>query len=300
MKESSKKFWGKVGKFCMAFVVPILLSGIIRAIGIYIFVTPNHFAPGGVNGIAVLIEYGTGLSAGIWLAVMNVPLFFICFFFLGKREAVVSTGSMLASSGLLILFDYIPGFKDYQYVPANGFLAAVAGGIFLGIALAVMVKSCGTSGGTTVLASIVHKKYKNLSVSALTSAFDACVVFASFFVYNRGMAFTDKLDPVLLALVSLYVTSKMCDVILQGFKSAYKFEIVTNNPEEIANEIMEKLHHGVTSISAEGMYSHTGHSLLVCVIRKRHIAELQKIIKKYPGSFAYFAPTNEVFGKFIK
>ena len=90
-----------------------------------------------------------------------------------------------------------------------------------------MLRSCGTSGGTTVLASLVNKKFRNLSVSAMTSAFDACVVFASFFVYHQGEPFTAKLDPVLLALISLLVTSKICDFVLQGFKVAYRFEIIT-------------------------------------------------------------------------
>lgn len=87
---------------------------------------------------------------------------------------------------------------------------------------------------------------------------------------------------------------------MQGFKVAYKFEIVTTNPEGIAAEILEKLKHGVTMMPAVGMYSHENRSLLVCVIRKRQISDLQKIIKKYPDSFAYFSPTAEVIGKFIK
>ena len=134
----------------------------------------------------------------------------------------------------------------------------------------------------------------------LTSAFDAIVVVASIFVYNQGAPFTAKLDPVLLALVSLYVTSKMSDLILQGFKVAYKFEIITTSPEEIAQEIMDKLHHGVTKISAEGMYTREGKSMLVCIIRKRQIAELQRIVRQYPGAFAYFTPVSEVYGKFLK
>ena len=79
-----------------------------------------------------------------------------------------------------------------------------------------------------------------------------------------------------------------------------KVEIVTNDPETLSNEIMQKLHHGVTRIAAEGMYSHEGRSVLVCLIRKRQIAELQKIIKSHPDTFAYFSSTSEVFGKFLK
>lgn len=302
-KKPERKFSFK--SFMIAAFLPVLCSGLIRFFGVYIFVTPNKFAPGGVNGASVLLEEATGLNWGIYLLIFNVPLFFLAFFFLGKREAILSTLSMLLTAGISILVQYVPAL---QFLPTyggdgnivHGLLGAVAGGIFLGIALAIMIKSCGTSGGTTILASLVNKKFRNLSVSALTSAFDACVVFASFFVYHRGEGFTAKLDPVLLALVSLYVTSKICDIILQGFKVAYKFEIITDRPDEIAAEIIQKTHHSVTRVEAEGMYSHAGKSMLVCIIRKRQIALIQRIIRNYPGTFAYFTPASEVFGKFIK
>lgn len=294
--------------FMLGAFLPVLCSGLIRFFGVYIFVTPNKFAPGGVNGASVLLEEATGLNWGIYLLIFNVPLFFLAFFFLGRREAILSTLSMLLTAGISILVQYVPAL---QFLPTyggvggsesivHGLLGAVAGGIFLGIALAIMIKSCGTSGGTTILASLVNKKFRNLSVSALTSAFDACVVFASFFVYHQGEGFTARLDPVLLALVSLFVTSKMCDIILQGFKVAYKFEIITDRPDEIAAEIIQKTHHSVTRIEAEGMYSHAGKSMLVCIIRKRQIALIQRIIRNYPGTFAYFTPASEVFGRFIK
>lgn len=290
----------------MGSVLPVLISGITRALAVYIFVSPNNFAPGGTNGIAVLLEYATSLSSGYFLLAVNVPLFFLAFFCLGKKEAVLSTSSMVVSSGLLILFDYIPGFPRFDGTDTGepivyGLLGAVAGGIFLGMALAVMLKNCGTSGGMTVIASVVNKKWQYLSVSWLTSAFDATIVFVSFFVYfQSGMGLAINLVPVLLALVSLFVTSKTSDLILHGFKTAYKFEIVTNDPEEIAAEIMERTHHGVTLMHATGMYTHADKSVLVCIIRKRHIAEIQRIIKKYPDTFAYFSPTSEVYGRFVK
>lgn len=300
MQEQTKKR-SHLWRMLLSAALAILSSGIVRALAIYIFVTPNEFAPGGINGIAVLLEAVTRVNSGYYLIALNVPLFFVAFFLLGKSEAVISTLSMLLTSGLLIVFDYIPGMTEIRYAPEyNAILASIAGGVLLGLALAIMLRSCGTSGGTTVLASLVNKKFRNLSVSAMTSAFDACVVFASFFVYHQGEPFTAKLDPVLLALISLLVTSKICDFVLQGFKVAYRFEIITERAEELAKEIMERTHHGVTEINATGMYSHEGRALLVCVIRKRQIGELQRILRRYPGTFASFSPVSEVYGKFLK
>lgn len=300
MQEQTKKR-SHLWRMLLSAALAILSSGIVRALAIYIFVTPNEFAPGGINGIAVLLEAVTRVNSGYYLIALNVPLFFVAFFLLGKSEAIISTLSMLLTSGLLIVFDYIPGMNEIRYAPEyNAILASIAGGVLLGLALAIMLRSCGTSGGTTVLASLVNKKFRNLSVSAMTSAFDACVVFASFFVYHQGEPFTAKLDPVLLALISLLVTSKICDFVLQGFKVAYRFEIITDRAEELAKEIMERTHHGVTELNATGMYSHEGRELLVCVIRKRQIGELQRILRRYPGTFASFSPVSEVYGKFLK
>ena len=300
MQEQTKKR-SHLWRMLLSAALAILSSGIVRALAIYIFVTPNEFAPGGINGIAVLLEAVTHVNSGYYLIALNVPLFFVAFFLLGKSEAVISTLSMLLTSGLLIVFDYIPGMTEIRYAPEyNAILASIAGGVLLGLALAIMLRICGTSGGTTVLASLVNKKFRNLSVSAMTSAFDACVVFASFFVYHQGEPFTAKLDPVLLALISLLVTSKICDFVLQGFKVAYRFEIITDRAEELAKEIMERTHHGVTELNATGMYSHEDRALLVCVIRKRQVGELQRILRRYPGTFASFSPVSEVYGKFLK
>jgi uncharacterized membrane-anchored protein YitT (DUF2179 family) len=88
------------------------------------------------------------------------------------------------------------------------------------------------------------------------------------------------------------------DSALAGLKNGYKFEIVTDNPEELSAELIEKLKHSVTEIRVVGMYSHTDKYMLVCIIRKKQVGEMMKIIQRYPGSFASFAKVNEVFGRF--
>ena len=90
------------------------------------------------------------------------------------------------------------------------------------------------------------------------------------------------------------------DYFLSGMRNGYKFEIITDNPDELSNELIEKLHHGVSEIKVMGMYSHTEKYMVVCIIRKKQIGEMMKIIKKYPGSFANYSKVNEVFGRFRK
>ena len=87
---------------------------------------------------------------------------------------------------------------------------------------------------------------------------------------------------------------------MAGIRNGYKFEIVTDKPEELSQTLIEKLGHGVTEIRVQGMYSHTEKYMLVCIIRKKQVGEMMKIIQTFPGSFASFAKVNEVFGRFKK
>ena len=121
---------------------------------------------------------------------------------------------------------------------------------------------------------------------------DSCVVFIAFFVY--GM----KVTPVFCTLINLFVANMIVDSGLSGIKNGYKFEIITTEPEVLSAELMTKLKHGVTSMKVHGMYTDTEKYMLVCIINKRQIGEMMKIIKSYPGTFASFEKVNEVFGNF--
>jgi uncharacterized membrane-anchored protein YitT (DUF2179 family) len=120
---------------------------------------------------------------------------------------------------------------------------------------------------------------------------DACVVFIAFFVY--GM----KVTPVICTLLNLFIANIIVDNGLNGMRNGYKFEIVTNDPENLAKELMTSLKHGVTQISVHGMYSDTDKYMLVCIVNKRQIGSMMKIIKRYPDTFASFQKVNEVFGR---
>ena len=85
---------------------------------------------------------------------------------------------------------------------------------------------------------------------------------------------------------------------LAGVRNGYKFEIITDKPEELAQVLIDELKHGVTEMRVVGMYSHTERYMLMCIIRKKQIGQMMKIIKRYPGTFANFSKVNEVFGRF--
>jgi len=117
-------------------------------------------------------------------------------------------------------------------------------------------------------------------------------VFVAFFVY--GM----KITPVICTLLNLFIANIIVDKNLSGIKNGYKFEIITAHPAELSSELMTRLKHGVTKIRVQGMYTDADRYMLVCIINKRQIGEMMKIIKSHPGTFASFEKVNEVFGNF--
>ena len=270
-------------------IVPfvILLSGIIRTVCVEVFTLPYDFAPGGSTGIAAMVEYKTGFSAAWTTLIVNAPLLILAFFLISKDFAIKTGAAIGVASAGMLVFEKLD-LKVYE----NGepVLAALPAGCLGGVALAMMLKINGSTGGTDIVAMFIQKKFSATNVAWFIYMLDAIVVFVSAFIYENG------LTPVLMSLVEMFCLASMSDVITSGLKTALKFEIITRQPEEISKELIEKLGRGVTCIDVTGMYSHDDKFLIVCVIRKRQLTEFNKILKKYPDTFAYITSASEVVG----
>ena len=174
----------------------------------------------------------------------------------------------------------------------NIVFACIATGVISGFGFSIMLRHFGASGGTYGISALLRKAKPDLNIAYVSFIMDTAVVFIAFFVY--GM----KITPVICTLLNLFIANILVDNGLSGIKNGYKFEIITNSPEELAEELMTTLKHGVTEMKVQGMYTDTERSMLVCIINKRQIGEMMRIIKKYPDTFASFEKVNEVFGNF--
>ena len=293
--KAKKKMSAKTKKRIHNFVVSpvmILISAFIRSVCVHSFMLSFKFAPGGITGIGTMIELGTGFSTGYTNIIINAPLIVLAFIFLSKSYAIKSTAAIgLSSAGMVLMKEF--GFPQYSPADPNAqpVLAAIACGVLSGIGIAIMIKSGGSNGGTDIIAAFIQRKYVATNITWFIMGLDGIVIFVSFFVLGQG------LTPVLMSLAELFCSALMGDVILTGFKSALKYEIITDDPESLSRELIEKLGHSVTKMDAVGMYAHSKQALLICVIRKRQLAEFNRILKKYPNTFAYVSTTSEVVGR---
>ena len=276
-----------------------IIAGLVVACAYYFFQNSNGFAPGGVGGLATMTYHLTNqeINWSYLMVAFNIPIFILVTIFVNNKLGIYLIIYMLVQSFGTDLFAEL-GFKAYS--ASNNVedfeivFACIATGVISGLGFSIMLRRFGASGGTYAISALLKKKHPALNVSTVAFILDSSVVIVSFFVY--GM----KITPALCTLINLFIANVVVDHFLSGTKTGYKFEIITNSPDDISNELIEKLHHGVTEIRVVGKYSHSDKSMVICIIRKREIGQMLRILKAHKNTFASFSKVNEVFGRFHK
>ena len=274
-----------------------VIAGLIVGTAYFFFQNSNSFAPGGVGGLATILHHliSDYVSWSVLMIAFNMPIFILVSIFINRKLGLMLIIYMCVQSFMPELYTLL-GANAYCYAnngeDFNIVFACIATGVISGFGFSLMLKRFGASGGTYGISALIKKARPEMNIAYVSFIMDASVVFIAFFVY--GM----KVTPVICTLLNLFIANIIVDRGLSGIKDGYKFEIVTTQPEEISKEIMDRLRHGVTSIKVHGMYSDTDKYMLVCIINKRQIGDMMRIIKKYPDTFASFKKINEVFGNF--
>ncbi len=278
-------------------VLYALLAGIVVGSAYFFFQNSNGFAPGGVGGLATITYHflGEGASWSLLMIAFNLPIFILVSAFINQKLGLMLTVYMLTQSlmpELYTLLGALPYSAANNAEDFNVVFACIATGVVSGFGFSLMLRRFGASGGTYGISALIKRMRPETNIAYVSFIMDASVVFVAFFVY--GM----KVTPVICTLLNLFIANLIVDSGLSGIKNGYKFEIVTSHPEEVSSEMIEKLKHGVTKIDVRGVYSDTEKYMLVCIINKRQIGQMMKIIKSYPDTFATFEKVNEVFGNF--
>lgn len=276
--------------------IAISVLAVIMAFNYEIFVFRNAFAPAGINGIATMVQYLFDFSVGYMSLLINIPLSLLAFFYVDKKFALRSGVFTIMFSFALLLLKRAD-LSALVYHTANGtstILAPVAAGTVNGAIYGAAVKLGGSTGGTDIIAACIRVKMPYFSFARVTFVLNAIVAGASFFVYDFNF------EPVIMCIIFNFIASNICDYIVKGGLGALKFEVITSHAEEMSEELMKKLHHGVTVINAEGMYTHSGKQVIICVINKHQIVDFQSIVRSYPDTFAYVSSVSETVGNFKK
>lgn len=274
-----------------------ILAGVIVSLGLHVFANSpsTKFVPGGITGIAKILNLvtGGGISMGYFMLMLNIPIFILEMVFVDKRLGIILTIYALSQSFSMVLFEKF-GVPQYNVEDWERVYAAIATGVVTGFGYSVQIMRHGASGGTYAISSLIKHWNPAANIAWLSFAMDASVIILVFFVFDFSVS------SVICTFINLFIADVVVDRCIKGTKDGYKFEIITDEPEEISLRIMNELNHGVTEMTVNGMYSHSEKYMVVCIIRKRELSKMMKIIKSYPKSFASFSHVNEVFGKFKK
>ncbi len=272
----------------------IIGVALIAALNYELFVFPNAFAPSGLNGICTMIQHVFGIRVGYLSLIINVPLALLVFFVVSKPLAMRSMVYVLAFSAGLLILDHVD-LSNFAYATANGtstILGPLVAGIISGFCNSILYRASAYSGGTDFVASLIHKKHPEKSVIFLIMGLNVIVALSSYFVYEY------KMEPVILCILYSFASSTVSDRLMKSGRSAVRFEIITEHPQEIADAIIHQLHHSATLIPGRGMYLGRETNILVCVVNRTQAAILSNIIRSYPNTFATVSQVGEVVGNF--
>ena len=272
----------------------IVFVGVLYALCYHLFIFPNNFAPAGLAGLCTMFQYVTGMNMGYLNLFLNLPLAFFVYRRVSKTVAVralLFTGSM---SLFLVLFEYVD-LSALVYYTENGtsiIVGPLVGGILGGSLLAVLLQAGTNGGGTDYIAALVHKYRPDYNFFWVSFALNSSVAVLSYFVYGF------KIEPVLMCILYSFASSMIRDKMNRSGRSAVRFEIITKNPEELSQAIIEKIHHSATLLPGKGIYRGEEVNVLICVVNKAQAPILASIIRSVPESFAVSDVVSEVIGNF--
>ena len=266
-------------------ILGTIIGSFIMAIGVSLFLLPNQLSSGGVAGIATITYYLFNIPMGTMMILINVPLFLISIFKIGKYFFVKS---MIGTVTLSIFIDFLDKFKA---LTEDRFLACVYGGIILGIGTAILLKVNSSTGGSD-LVSYVAKKYKP------TVQAGNIIVIIDIVIVTLNMIFFREIEIGLYSAIAIYLMGKIIDILFEGIDFTKLMIIVSDKSEEISKDIEEKIERGVTGLYGKGMYTNTKKLVLMCVAPRREDARIKMLARKIdPRSFIIITNSREVVGQ---
>ena len=279
----------------------LLLSSFLISFAAHSLISPNNFTIGGISGIAILVNKATHDKVPQWIVLVgiNLPLVICSFFFVKKKFAILTTANIgLQTAWLALLEEAFPAFQLSFGDGGEKIFAAIGAGLCVGAAIALALKIGGSTGGVDILAVMIQRKASASSIAKVILVLSTIIIVSSLFVfYDKNAPIAHNVLPIMMSVFEVYVESTVNEAITNGYHSAIEFRIITRKPDELSIALMRELSRGVTSLPATGMYTKENYSMLVCVVHRRQVGALQRIIKSVdPDSFAVMSGVSQVLG----
>ncbi|SET06087.1 Uncharacterized membrane-anchored protein YitT, contains DUF161 and DUF2179 domains [Natronincola peptidivorans] len=272
--------------------VGITVGCALMALSLNFFLKPNTVAPGGVTGLAIVIEELTGIPLDITNLAINIPLFLGGLAVLGKTFGVKTAYSILMLSAFIRFFIIL--FGEGAMITHDILLASIYGGVLLGVGLGAVFRFGGTTGGTDLAGAILNNYFPNMSTAKLMMILDLMVVAVAGIVGQN-------IETSLYSVIALYIMVKLADFIVEDLSYSKAFYIISKDSDVIGKRIIEEIGRGVTALEGRGFYTGTKKDVLMCVVNRAQVAKLKKIVYEIDKkAFIMVTTIHEVLGEGFK
>ena len=266
----------------------VVFGTFLMGISFNVFLDANHISPSGFAGLCSIISnvlaenLNVNISASIFYLAINAVLFFFSLKKMGLHFAINSAIGVIGYSIFMEICKFDIGLGSSDLL-----LCAIYGGVVMGIGLGLVFRGHGSTGGSDMLANILGKRFKFLTVGNLVLIVDTIVVVLSFFAYH-------ELTLSLYSLIAIWIMTKISDVIVAGVQGVRAYYLISSNYEQISTSIMTELERGVTGFEAEGMYKKQKQKVLMTVVTRAEASKLRQIVATLDkDAFMYSSPISE-------
>lgn len=263
------------------------IASALYAMGIALFLDPNHLAPGGVSGLSIILNHFLPLETGTLILIFNIPIIVLGYLKLGKKLIIRTAYCVLLTSALIdgILTSYGGAITD------DLMISAVAGCGLVGIGVGLIMKKGGTTGGSDIVVRLLRKKFPHIKTSALFSIMDCTIVAISAIVFKDIVL-------ALYALIAVIVSAYVLDKVLYGTDEAKLLYIISDKSQLITERLLTNLEVGVTFIQGKGAYSGKEKDVIMVAMRKTVAPKAEEIVKEVdPTAFMIITSASEVYGE---
>ena len=276
----------------------IVLAGALFGLGFDMFLETVNINCGGLSGIGMIIKQLSGRdtffgfdTVAFFSFVLNIPLFILGYRALG-RDFLIGT---LLTTFMVSLFLQL--FLPLQHAMAgqtDRLLHAIFGGVLIGLAVGASSMAGASTGGTDIVARLLKLHFRNLPIGMLLMSVDVVIITVTGIVYR-------DITSTLYSAVTLYVSSMVIDAVVYRFDYTKVVLIITDQYDEVADAIGNKLHRGVTMLRAQGYYRRTDKFVLLSAVKRHQLAELQQLVNEIdPNAFVIVQEAHKVLGDGFK
>lgn len=269
-------------------IIGTIVGAVIMAFGTSAFLLPNQLSSGGLSGIATITYYLLKIPMGAMIMALNIPLFILAGYKLGKE---FFSKSLIGTVSLSVFIDI---FDKYPAITNDRFLACIYGGALIGIGTAIILKVGASTGGTDLVATLIKGYNPYISMSRYLIIMDIVII-------SLNVLFFKHIEIGLYSAIAIYLYGQMIDIIFEGVYYTKLLFIISDKNEEISKVIGENVKRGVTGLYGKGMYKNEDKLVLICAASRNDTAKIKDIAKTIDEHcFIVIGNVREVLGKGFK